>query len=232
MDTFRQHELFEIDVLDKMRSFKLLDPLIFGGGTMLRLCHQLNRYSADLDFWFAKQTDQDAYFDKFKRLFENVYEITDAQLKHFRLLFELRAGSYPKRLKIEIRREILNIDFQDKIAFSEFATKQIVLKALTLEQAMKNKVSAFMDRGEIRDGFDIEFLLRRGVDLPEMCPESWRLFKQKINRLKDVDFKVKLGSILENDVREYYAIRKFAYLKEKMIESELSDFFRKDAPKS
>ena len=80
MDTFRQHELFEIDVLDKMRSFKLLDPLVFGGGTMLRLCHQLNRYSADLDFWFAKQTDQDAYFDKFERLFENEYEITDAQL--------------------------------------------------------------------------------------------------------------------------------------------------------
>jgi hypothetical protein len=178
----------------------------------------LNRYSADLDFWFAKQTDQDTYFDKFERLFENVYEITHAQVKHFTLLFELRAGSYPKRLKIEIRREILNIDFQDKIAFSKFATKQIVLKALTLEQAMKNKVSAFMDRGEIRDGFDIEFLLRKGIDLPEMHPEFWSLFKQKINRLKDVDFKVKLGSILENDVREYYATRKFAYLEEKLIE--------------
>ena len=219
MDIFRQHELFEIDVLDKMRSFKLLDPLVFGGGTMLRLCHQLNRYSADLDFWFAKQTDQDAYFDKFERLFKNVYEITDAQLKHFTLLFELRAGSYPKRLKIEIRREMLNIDFQDKIAFSRFATKQIVLKALTLEQAMKNKVSAFMDRGEIRDGFDIEFLLRKGIDFPEMRPEFWRLFKQKIKRLKDVDFKVKLGSILENDVREYYATRKFAYLEEKLIQA-------------
>lgn len=83
---------------------------------------------------------------------------------------------------------------------------------------MKNKVSAFMDRGEIRDGFDIEFLLRKGIDLPEMHPEFWSLFKQKINRLKDVDFKVKLGSILENDVREYYATRKFAYLEEKLIE--------------
>ena len=120
-------------------------------------------------------------------------------------------------MKIEIRRERLNIDFQDKIAFSNFATKQIILKALTLKQTMKNKVSAFMDRGEIRDRFDIEFLLRKGIDLPEMQPEFWRLFKQKINRLKDVDFKVKLGSTLENDVREYYATRKFAYLEEKLI---------------
>lgn len=70
MDIFRQHELFEIEVLDKMRRFRLLEPIVFGGGTMLRLCHELNRYSADLDFWFVKQTDQGAYFDRFKKQFE------------------------------------------------------------------------------------------------------------------------------------------------------------------
>jgi hypothetical protein len=45
MDIFRQHEIFEIEVLDKMNSIRALDPLVFGGGTMLRLCHELNRYS-------------------------------------------------------------------------------------------------------------------------------------------------------------------------------------------
>jgi len=218
MDTFRQHELFEIDVLDKMRSFKLLEPLVFGGGSMLRLCHELNRYSAGLDFWFVKKTDQSEYVTRFKRRFESVYEITDAQIKHFTLLFELRTVTYPKRLKIEIRREMPDIDFQEKIAFSRFATKQIVLKALTLEQAMKNKVNAFMDRGEIRDGFDIEFLLRKGISLPEMSSARLRKFREKIDRLTETDFKVKLGSILDNDVREYYATRKFEYLKEKLVE--------------
>ena len=53
MDIFRQHEVFQIEVLDKMNSAKLLEPLVFGGGTMLRLCHELNRYSVDLDFDFA-----------------------------------------------------------------------------------------------------------------------------------------------------------------------------------
>jgi hypothetical protein len=83
MDIFRQHELFEIEVLDKMRRFKLLEPLVFGGGSMLRLCHELNRYSVDLDFWFIKKTKQDKYFSKFYNLFENEYEITDSQIKHF-----------------------------------------------------------------------------------------------------------------------------------------------------
>ena len=44
MDIFRQHEVFEIEVLDKMNSAKLLETLVFGGGTMLRLCHELQRY--------------------------------------------------------------------------------------------------------------------------------------------------------------------------------------------
>jgi hypothetical protein len=72
MDSLKQHELFEIEVLDRMRSYKMLDPVVFGGGTMLRLCHQLNRYSADLDFWFVRQTDQDKYFSKLAKCFEKV----------------------------------------------------------------------------------------------------------------------------------------------------------------
>jgi len=218
MDTFKQHELFEIEVLDRMRSFKLLEPLVFGGGTMLRLCHELNRYSADLDFWFITPANQDSYFARCKRVFEDAYEVTDAQIKHFTILLELRTASYPKRLKIEIRRKIPDIDFQEKIAFSRFATKQVVLKALTLEQAMKNKVTAFMNRGEIRDGFDIEFLLRKGIAIPEIGSTNVKKIKEKIDHLKEIDFKVKLGSILENDVRAYYATQKFNYLKEKLDE--------------
>ena len=216
MDTFRQHELFEIEALEKLRSLRLLQPIVFGGGTMLRLCHELNRYSADLDFWFVKQVDQIEYFARFKRLVETVFELTDAQMKHFTLLFELRTSSYPKRLKIKIRRELSEIDFQEKIAFSRFATRQVLLKALTLEQAMTNKVAAFIDRGEIRDGFDIEFLLRKGIPLPEMGTARLKKMMSRIDRFKDRDFKVKLGSILENDAREYYAVQKFSFLKEKV----------------
>ena len=63
MDILRQHEVFEIEVLEKMNSAKMLEPLVFGGGTMLRLCHELSRYSVDLDFWFVKKISKDAYFE-------------------------------------------------------------------------------------------------------------------------------------------------------------------------
>nr|MBC8246199.1 nucleotidyl transferase AbiEii/AbiGii toxin family protein [Deltaproteobacteria bacterium] len=95
MDILKQHEIFEIEVLGKMNSSKMLEPLVFGGGSMLRLCHELNRYSVDLDFWFIKEISQNELFDKIRKAFEKDYEITDAQLKHYTMLFELRSARYP-----------------------------------------------------------------------------------------------------------------------------------------
>ena len=216
MDILRQHEMFEIEILDKMNSAKVLEPLVFGGGTMLRLGHELDRYSVDLDFWFIKRISQNAYFERIRKAFEKDYEITDSQMKHHTLLFELRSALYPKRLKIEIRRERKDCDFQEKIAFSRFSTKQVLLKAHTLNQTMKNKFDAFLDRGEIRDCFDIEFLLRRGVELPALTNRQFNEFQKKLARFKERDFKVKLGSILENEIRKYYVEQRFGYLQEKL----------------
>ena len=216
MDTFRQHEVFQIEVLDKMNSAKVLEPLVFGGGTMLRLCHELNRYSVDLDFWFIKKTAQQKYFNILKQALKKDYEITDAEINHFTLLLELRAAEYPERLKIEIRRELKECDYQNKIAFSKYSTRQVLIKAHTLEQTMKNKIQAFLDRGEIRDCFDIEFLIRRGIDLPLNSDREVADLKNKITGLKDMDFRVKLGSILEKDFRSYYNENKFSFLEEKL----------------
>ena len=200
MDILRQHEVFEIEVLERMNSAKLLDPLVFGGGSMLRLCHELNRYSVDLDFWFVKKLSKKDFFEKARKALEKNYEITDAQMKHYTILFELRSAQYPRRLKIEIRREWKECDYQQAIAFSRFSTKQVVLKAHTLDQTMKNKIETFLDRGEIRDCFDIEFMLRRGIEMPFKDERQSIAFQKKIVLLKDRDFKVKLGSILEEDV--------------------------------
>jgi len=217
MDILRQHEVFEIEVLEKMNSAKMLDPLIFGGGSMLRLCHELKRYSVDLDFWFVKKISQTDFFDKSRKTFEKDYEITDAQMKHYTILFELRSAQYPKRLKIEIRRERKECDYQQIIAFSRFSTKQVILKAHTLDQTMKNKIEAFLNRGEIRDCFDIEFMLRRGVEILFKDEGQSIAFQKKLVLLTDSDFKVKLGSILENDIRDYYVTHRFRLLQEKLV---------------
>jgi hypothetical protein len=82
---------------------------------------------------------------------------------------------------------------------------------------MQNKIAAFLDRGEVRDGFDIEFLLRRGITLPEMSIDQVTKFKKKLSLFKEMDFKVKLGSIIEEDVRDYYISQKFTFLEETLL---------------
>ena len=216
MDIFEKHEAFEIEVLDAMNSARMLEPLVFGGGTMLRLCHELNRYSADLDFWFIKKVPQRKYFADLRKALEEEYEITDSEIKRYIILLELRSAEYPKRLKIEIRREPTECEYRNKIAFSKSGTRQVLVRAHTLEQTIKNKIKAFLHRGEIRDCFDIEFLIRRGIDLPVDSGREAERLKKKIEAFKDKDFSVKLGSILDKDMRSYYIENRFSLLEGKL----------------
>jgi len=216
MDILERHEVFEMEILDRMNSSRLLDPLVFGGGSMLRLCHELNRYSVDLDFWFVKKTLEKSFFQKLLKILGQDYEITDFQIKRFTMLVEVRAAKYPKRLKLEIRREIKECEYQDKIAFSHFSTIQVLLKAHSLEQTIKNKIEALLDRGEIRDCFDIEFMLRRGADFPEISARQADDLRKKVTGFKDRDFKVKLGSIVDGKTRAYYIQNRFSYLMERL----------------
>jgi predicted nucleotidyltransferase component of viral defense system len=218
MDILQRHEILEIETLDRMNSGKFLEPLVFGGGTMLRLCYELNRYSVDLDFWFAKKADPKEYFERLKKYLGQYYELTDAASKHYTILFELRSRVYPKKLKIEIRKEVKLCDIEERIAFSRFASKQVILKVHTLEQMMKNKVEAALDRGEIRDFYDMEFMVRKGVAIKASRGDLDKLVKI-IDAFKNTDFSVTLGSLLEPDVRKYYISNKFSFLREKILAS-------------
>lgn len=217
MDILRQHEKLEIEVLEYLNSTKLLETLVFGGGTMLRLCHELNRYSTDLDLWFIKKTDTAAYFSKIKKVLLERYALNDVCDKFNTLLFEIKAQGYPRLLKIEIRKEIKNFDWQEKIAYSKFTEKQVLLKTHTLEQTMSNKIEAALNRVETRDFFDIEFLIRRGIGLPSVSKTVIDKLLKTISSFKPNDYKVKLGSILDPEARRYYNENGFSFLKESLI---------------
>ena len=211
-----KHEMFEIEVLDKLQKGRLLQGLVFGGGTMLRLCHEMKRFSADLDFWKMTEIDDSKLLSAVKNLLSKDYEITDAQIKYFTILAEIRSPHFPKRLKIEIRRESKACDFEQKIAYSPFSTHQVLVTAHTLRQALEYKIAALLDRGEIRDAFDIEFILRQGIELPRLTDSQKQAIVDQLDRFKPQDFKVTLGSVIEEDLRRYYVQEGFSFLKRKI----------------
>ncbi|MBT8406174.1 MAG: nucleotidyl transferase AbiEii/AbiGii toxin family protein [Deltaproteobacteria bacterium] len=63
-----------MEVLQWLRSKGLLRPLVFGGGTMLRLCHEMPRYSLDMDFWFHKEVEYDSFYHQLENLISQEYD--------------------------------------------------------------------------------------------------------------------------------------------------------------
>ena len=218
MQALQDLEIFEIEALELLNSIKILDKLYFGGGTMLRLCHNLNRYSTDLDFWLDKKEDPKAVFLTIKKILADNYKLIDSANKKFTLLFEIKTPSVNRSLKIEIRKEQANFDWERKIAFSTHTNKQIMIKGLTLKQMMINKFDVLLSRKLIRDAFDIEFLLMRGVDISS-AKSDLESALQTINNFKDQEYKVTLGSILEEKDRKYYLENRFKFLKEELTKN-------------
>jgi len=216
MEHLKKHEQFELEVLQEMYNAKLLNKLIFVGGTMLRLCHGLDRYSMDLDFWITEKIDKTKLFSSLKDLFENNYKVLDSQDKYYTMIFEVKSDFYPQKLKIEIRKEPKRVKFEKSIAYSPNSNIQVMLNSITLDEIMKAKIEAFLNRKEIRDVYDIEFLFKKGIK-PNIDKNTAEKIIKGINSLTKNDYKIKLGSILEPERRKYYNDANFRVLKSYLI---------------
>ena len=205
-----------METLLVLNRYRILDSLFFGGGTMLRLCHNLNRYSTDLDFWINPGTDNALLFDKIHTALSKSFSITDAEQKRNTLLFEIKADMSTRRLVLEIRKDQSDFRWERKIAFSKFSIHQITVKGLTLEQMMQNKVNAFCSRKLIRDCYDIHFLITRGVKLP-VGEKSLQEMLMIMNDFKDRDFNVTLGSVLDKEERAFFKENRFQLLREEIL---------------
>jgi len=206
-----QHEQFELEVLSRLQSGRFLGALVFGGGTMLRLCHGLNRYSADLDFWVAREMEWAKFYRRMEEYLEQFYTIADSANKHYTILFELKSPQFPRALKIEIRKAVRKVKTETIIAYSSHSSVQVLLKTVALEDMMTSKIEAFLDRREIRDAYDIEFLLKRGMDLKADNEVLTKLLAG-VGKLGKKDFSVKLGSLLDVSERKYYVENGFRIL--------------------
>ena len=207
-----KQEQFELETLNALNSERLLGNLIFGGGTMLRLCFGLNRFSVDLDFWVVNKIDRKETFRKIKECLSRSYTVKDAAEKFYTLLFEIKSPNYPRNLKVEIRKEPKKITTETSIAYSSNSNHQVFLRIVSLPDMMRSKIEAFLSRGEIRDAFDLEFLVKKGVR-PDGPPETLEQVLKKIDSLTKNDYAVKLAPLIAPEERKYYLKENFKILK-------------------
>ena len=209
-------EKFELEVLDRLNSARLLKGLIFGGGTMLRLCYGLDRFSVDLDFWAGKSFNDTKFFDECKNVLSRAYTLTDSANKFYTLLFELKSKDYPRALKIEIRKEPKTFNVESAIAYSRFTSGQVLLDTVSLKDMTRSKMEALIDRKEIRDAFDLEFLVKKGI-IPDDPMQAKQKALKVIEGFTSKDYQVKLGSLLGHAERKYYIKENFKILKQALL---------------
>lgn len=205
-------EQFELEVLERLNSKRILNNLVFGGGTMLRLCFGLNRFSVDLDFWVIKKIDYQKLYQDLNNCLKPFYALKDAANKFYTLLFEIKSPDYPRNLKIEIRKEPKKIPVEPAIAYSKYSNRQVFLPVVSLPDMAKSKISAFLGRKEIRDVFDLEFLVKKGISL-EGTSYTLKRVSKGIDSLNKYDYGVKLAPLLEEGERKYYQSENFKILK-------------------
>jgi predicted nucleotidyltransferase component of viral defense system len=217
MEELIEQEKFEIEVLEQMSNGRFLSPQVFVGGTMLRLCHGLDRFSIDLDFWLIQDIDSKKYVKDLQEYFAMNYAVKDAAIKYYTIIFEIKSAHFRRNLKIEIRKKLQNIRHEKIIAFSKYTNRQVLVNALPAEDMMRSKIQAFISQKEIRDCYDIEFLLRRGVELPADNATLKRCLAI-IDAFRPNDYKTKLNPLIESRKRVYYLQHNFTYLRMKLLE--------------
>jgi predicted nucleotidyltransferase component of viral defense system len=215
MDDLINLEKFETEILEKLNSGRFLPYTVFCGGTMLRLCHGLDRFSVDLDFYISPEVDDKKLFRGIKEFLGQDYRIKDSANKFHTLLYEIGSEKYRRGLKIEIRKTGRFLHTEQTIAYSAYSEMQVLLNTVTLADMMLLKIEAFINRGEIRDAFDMEFLIKKGIPL-KINMEMAKKIEIKLDGLTEKDFKVKLSSLISMEKRQYYLKNRF-----KILDSEL-----------
>jgi hypothetical protein len=216
MQRLIEHEALQMAMLQWLGSKRFLGSLALGGETMLRLCHELPRYSLGLDFSFFKEEDYNGFYKRLYNALSRDHDVTDAQNKDYSILVEVNKEKRMPKLKIEISKTVVSSgSTEEKIAFSPHFPIQILVRGFTLRQMLRNKIFSLLASGEIRDAFDLEFFVRKGVALN--LPEEQKIkVLKKLKGFKKRDFDMKLGSILQPELRDYYRRQGFAYLEEKL----------------
>ena len=216
MERLIEHEALQMAMLQWLGSKRFLASLAFGGETMLRLCHELPRYSLGLDFSFFKEEGYDGFYDRLYTAFSQDHNISNAQNRDHSIVVEVEKEKRMPKLKIEITKTTVSPgSTEEKIAFSPHFPTQILVRGFTLQHMLQNKILSLLACGEIRDAFDVEFFVRKGVDLNLPEVEKKKVLR-KLKGFKKRDFDVKLGGILQPELRDYYRRQKFAYLEEKL----------------
>ncbi|MCK5068078.1 MAG: nucleotidyl transferase AbiEii/AbiGii toxin family protein [Bacteroidales bacterium] len=169
MIDINRHRFYLVQILkDIYDDLELSNSLGFKGGTALMFFYQLPRFSVDLDFNLLKGGDEDAVYQKVRKILLRYGTIFDEAKKHYGPLVVLNYGSHERKLKVEIS----NRGFNDRYEIKNLLG--INTRVMVEEDMFAHKLCALSDRKTManRDVFDTWFFLQRRTSVNREIVET------------------------------------------------------------
>ncbi|MFN4212973.1 MAG: nucleotidyl transferase AbiEii/AbiGii toxin family protein [Microgenomates group bacterium] len=193
-------EFLQSKIIEKIYQTKISKKIFFIGGTSLRLLHDLDRFSLDLDFDYQdikKSQIEQLYNHIVKSLRQENIEIVEYknidkkpiefEIRFPKILYELKLRQFPEE------NLVVKLDFDDfwkghkseVLVFNKFASLAKVI-TVSKNEILTQKLFALVNRKKTmaRDIYDIVWLLSQGARI------DWQ-FAKKNNLREDLIFKVR-----------------------------------------
>ncbi len=203
------------------------NELVFKGGTALKKCYGLDRFSEDLDFTCLKEID--------------IKKIENG-LKRFNLEFESETNSYKEGLKIILRingplyvgirnslcKLVIDFSFRENVLLKPLIKSigrfleeipQFDVFVMQEKEILAEKIRAIMTRNKARDVYDLWFLLNKNTSFDkEFVEKKLAYYKNKWDK-KDFINKLMLKEIIwESELKPLLKeVPKFNKVKENIL---------------
>ncbi|MBS3128489.1 nucleotidyl transferase AbiEii/AbiGii toxin family protein [Candidatus Woesearchaeota archaeon] len=163
--------------------YEVFDHAVFHGGTCIWRCYQGKRFSEDIDVYLPKEnTKIDVLFEHLKKKgFMLEKKKMGEKSLYSRLLFNRTS------LRLEAVFKNVSGTLQD---YETIEGNFITVYALTAEELIIEKVSAYQNRRKIRDLYDVFFLLRYVHDFEKIKKSLYELLYTFQNPVDEKDLKI------------------------------------------
>ena len=195
--------------------------LVFKGGTALKKCYGLNRFSEDLDFTCIKSIETRKLDLGFKRFGIEYEKVTEGYPDGLKTTYRINGPLYIG-IRQSLCKFIVDMSFRENVILQP-AVKTIGrflreipsfdVYVMQEEEILAEKIRAVLTREKARDIYDIAFLADKGVKFNEnLVKKKLQYYNEKwdkrkfLNRLeiKETSWKAELKPLIEKipDIKE------------------------------
>ncbi|MDO9027849.1 MAG: nucleotidyl transferase AbiEii/AbiGii toxin family protein [Candidatus Roizmanbacteria bacterium] len=193
-------EYLQVVFLSAVYEQKEGSKIYFKGGTALRLLFNSFRFSEDLDFTcLLSLTETRKLLSKSIKIMNLI--VPEVELKQFRTKNQSITGflnyktdeiKYPLNIHLEFSLREKPLTGKETVLETPFPVSPYpIVKHLSLEEILAEKIRALMERTKGRDLFDIWFILSKGAEIDwAMTNKKMAFYKKEISR-EDLTAKIK-----------------------------------------